>query len=354
MDPRVDSSLPFDDRDCLQVRVNSNPVAELNSESLPSASLKMSHRKISSPHYSTEKSAQSKCSASILSTQKGQGKPKGSHHHESAPNSLGRTTLSSTTQLVGSMSITLVPSLEGNESNSSVTELRRAKNADPQTLYDRAVGLLEDDDDDETSESVNSGVSSSSWLLEVVSGAFGKSMSPDMESLSAHSNWSYQAKANRTLGGRPRGSEASMESNNNQIWKEDVASMISVAASSLSTVVQAQSGREISSRWAPRRALEHELQQLRKQLASLDISDSASATSSVVVSVDGPFISTQFANSLVTTMDKRKKLVAIVPPGMLGLTLVDRYVDQGLESEVPQLIRFVKFAPVDLLLTDCE
>jgi tryptophanase len=144
----------------------------------------------------------------------------------------------------------------------------------------------------------------------------------DTESLNGKTNRSQQSRSKQGLGGRKNGSEVSYGSYGSRFSHHDVASVMSAVSSSMSTEFLAQQGREISINKA-KKSLEHDLKRLEKQLAALDPDNTTTTSSITMSSITGASFSTISARSRAT-LNRKKRIVVMVPPGKLGVILADR------------------------------
>lgn len=283
VDRRVTTLEHNEDWDHLSVRVAPSPMLEPCSNGRSLADTKIEPKK--NPNkmvlsYASGKAVSSTETASFFYS------PKATDHHAvdgspgPASNLLHGNIVNPMAHVFESKSIPAVKP-EENESDCS-TGLGAAKNRKNETrVRDRALRQGKDVDNDEISESETSGLSNSTWLLEVVASTLGQSKNPDMESLSVKSNRSNQSMKNRAPGARRIGSDASFESCG-QILNRNVTSLISVSPSSLPQDALPPNGRDVCFK-TPRSALEYELRRLEKQLAAVD-RDNITTTSSISMS----------------------------------------------------------------------
>lgn len=220
-----------------------------------------------------------------------------------------------------------IPASTPEENESDVSELLGSQNESP-VVHDETKQNEEEDDSLDVSESDvvlddDSGMSPSPWLMNETEKILGpRSVNADTESLNGKISRSQLSKSKQGLGGRKNGSEASYGSYGSRFSHHDVASVMSAVSSSMSTDFLAQECGEISINKA-KKSLEHDLKRLEKQLAALDHDNTTTTSSITMSSITGASLTTISARSRAK-LNRKKRIVVMVPPGKLGVILADR------------------------------
>lgn len=283
-----------------------------------------------SPSLSSSKSSQSsKKSLSSMKTQTGSQYRLDPASRESSSSKLVALTDSVVNPLTKLFESMAIPSAtpEGNESDEPSEGAPETINGGSKKPAVPAYRTQEEKDDDgAVSESEDSGMSASPWLMETVEDTLGpRSVNADMESLSGVSNRSHKSGTKRGPNAKKSGSEASFGSR----FSSHVSSVMSAASSSMSTEIMAHRGSEISVP-TTKSALKNDLKRLERQLAALEErGDTATTTSSVTMtSITGTSLST-LSSRKSSKVSRRRRIVVMVPPGKLGVILANRHDGKG-------------------------